>query len=409
MKYRLTVNTIPLSQRIQLRGSKSESNRLLVLQKLLGGFAIDNLSDSVDTQVLKKSLENDEKEIDVGHAGTAMRFLTAYYTIQEGRTTVLKGSQRMHQRPIAPLVEALQSMGAEVKYIDKQGYPPLEIRGKKLQVESVEVDASMSSQYVSALLLIGSVLPDGLQIKLRGAITSLPYIQMTLALLQRLGVRTSIEGNLLQVEKASKPIVKTVTVESDWSSASYLYSFFAISKMEEMRLGGLRQDSLQGDSRLQSIFTDFGVKSTWDNADLVLHKTNSVKNSISLDCSDFPDLAQTIVVTAFALGVSMSLTGLHTLKIKETDRLVALQKELQKLGAKVSIGEESLRLEARQKDIPHGVSIATYEDHRMAMAFAPLVIKAPIRIEAPEVVEKSFPEFWSVWHRLGIDLQEEKL
>src|SRR5690625_1428939 len=188
----------------------------------------------------------------------------------------------MHQRPIAPLVEALQSMGAEVKYIDKQGYPPLEIRGKKLQVESVEVDASMSSQYVSALLLIGSVLPDGLQIKLRGAITSLPYIQMTLALLQRLGVRTSIEGNLLQVEKASKPIVKTVTVESDWSSASCLYSFFAISKMEEMRLGGLRQDSLQGDSRLQSIFTDFGVKSTWDNADLVLHKTNSVKNSISL-------------------------------------------------------------------------------------------------------------------------------
>src|SRR5699024_5541277 len=345
MKYRLTVNTIPLSQLIQLRGSKSESNRLLVLQKLLGGFAIDNLSDSVDTQVLKKSLENDEKEIDVGHAGTAMRFLTAYYTIQEGRTTVLKGSQRMHQRPIAPLVEALQSMGAEVKYIDKQGYPPLEIRGKKLQVESVEVDASMSSQYVSALLLIGSVLPNGLQIKLRGEITSLPYIQMTLELLQRLGIRASIEGSFLKVEKASTPTVTTVEVESDWSSASYLYSFFAISEMEEMRLGGLRQDSLQGDSKLQTIYTDFGVKSTWNNGDLVLHKTNMIQKLISLDCSDFPDLAQTIAVTAFALGVSLHLTGLHTLKIKETDRLVALQNELQKLGATIHIDEESLELE----------------------------------------------------------------
>ena len=409
MRYSLTVNTIPVSQRVQLRGSKSESNRFLVLQKLLGGFVIDNLSDSVDTQVLKKALESDEKGIDVGHAGTAMRFLTAYFAIQKGRTTILKGSQRMHQRPIAPLVEALKSMGAEVRYMEKQDYPPLEILGKKLQVESVEVDASMSSQYVSALLLIGSVLPNGLQIKLRGEITSLPYIQMTLELLQRLGIRASIEGSFLKVEKASTPTVTTVEVESDWSSASYLYSFFAISEMEEMRLGGLRQDSLQGDSKLQTIYTDFGVKSTWNNGDLVLHKTNRIQKSISLDCSDFPDLAQTIAVTAFALGVSLHLTGLHTLKIKETDRLVALQNELQKLGATIHIDEESLELEARQKDVPKGVSIATYEDHRMAMAFAPLVIKAPIRIEAPDVVEKSFPEFWKVWHRLGINLEEEKL
>lgn len=409
MKYRLTVNAVPKNHRIQLQGSKSESNRLLVLQKLLGGFTINNLSDSVDTQVLKKALASDEKLIDIGHAGTAMRFLTAYFAIQEGRTTILKGSHRMHQRPITPLVEALQSMGAEIRYIEKEGYPPLEIIGKTLQTKSMEVDASMSSQYVSAMMLMATVMPNGLNIKLRGKITSMPYIQMTLALLKRLGVNTSFEGNLIQVERTLKPIVQTIEVESDWSSASYLYSFFALSEMEEMRLGGLRKDSLQGDSALQTIFLNFGVKSTWQNTELVLHKTNEIRKAVSLDCSDFPDLAQTLAVTAFALGVSIHLTGLHTLKIKETDRLLALQQELQKLGASIQVDEVSLRLNSRRTDILKEVSIATYEDHRMAMAFAPLALLVPIHIENPEVVVKSFPEFWKVWHHLGVDIKEEKL
>lgn len=408
MIYRLSVHTFPARQRVQLRGSKSESNRLLVLQKLLEGFSITNLSDSVDTQVLKEALKSDAEVVDVGHAGTAMRFLTAYYAIQEGKVTVLRGSERMHQRPIAPLVEALQSMGASIRYLEKEGYPPLKIEGRKLQTESVEVDASMSSQYVTALLLIGPFLPNGLQVKLRGEITSIPYIQMTLKLLERLGISASIEGNLIQVKKASKTIVNTIEVESDWSSASYLYSFFALSEMEEMRLGGLQKDSLQGDSILQTVFTNFGVASTWEDADLVLHKTNDIKSSINLDCSDFPDLAQTLAVTAFALGVSLDLTGLHTLKIKETDRLVALQEELQKLGASIQIDTASLTLDTRESDIIENVCIETYEDHRMAMAFAPLAIKVPIQIENPEVVVKSFPEFWSVWKELGISLEEVK-
>ena len=406
MIYRLSVHTILAKQRVQLRGSKSESNRLLVLQKLLGGFSITNLSDSVDTQVLKEALGKDVEVVEVGHAGTAMRFLTAYYAIQEGKETVLRGSERMHQRPIAPLVEALQSMGASIQYLGNEGYPPLKIEGRKLQAESVEIDASMSSQYVTALLLIGPFLPNGLQLKLCGEITSMPYIQMTLKLLEHSGITTSIEGEIIQVTKASKPIINTIEVESDWSSASYLYSFFALSEMKEMRLGGLQKDSLQGDSILQSIFTSFGVVSTWENADLVLRKTNEIKSSINLDCSDFPDLAQTLAVIAFALGVSLDLTGLHTLKIKETDRLIALQKELQKLGAVIQIDNTSLALAARNTDIEKEVCIETYEDHRMAMAFASLAIKVPIQIKNPEVVEKSFPEFWEVWKQLGINLQE---
>jgi len=408
MRYRLSVNTIPASQRVQIRGSKSESNRLLVLQKLLGGFSITNLSDSVDTQVLKEALDKDTEVVDIGHAGTAMRFLTAYYAIQEGKITELRGSERMHQRPIAPLVESLQSMGAEIRYLEKVGYPPLKIIGKQIETESVAVDASMSSQYVTALLLVAPFLPNGLQLKLRGEITSMPYIQMTLKLLMRLGIRTTLQGSLIQVDKAFKSIINTIEVESDWSSASYLYSFFALSEMEEMRLGGLQKDSLQGDNILQCIFTNLGVSSTWEKTDLVLYKIGEIKKSVSLDCSHFPDLAQTLAVTAFALGISLHLTGLHTLKIKETDRLVALKNELQKLGATIRIEEASLSLGARKSDIVPEIRIATYEDHRMAMAFAPLAIKVPIQIENPEVVVKSFPEFWSVWKELGISLEEVK-
>src|SRR5690554_2759169 len=409
MRYRLSVNTIPASQRVQIRGSKSESNRLLVLQKLLGGFSITNLSDSVDTQVLKEALDKDTEVVDIGHAGTAMRFLTAYYAIQEGKITELRGSERMHQRPIAPLVESLQSMGAEIRYLEKVGYPPLKIIGKQIETESVAVDASMSSQYVTALLLVAPFLPNGLQLKLRGEITSMPYIQMTLKLLMRLGIRTTLQGSLIQVDKAFKSIINTIEVESDWSSASYLYSFFALSEMEEMRLGGLQKDSLQGDNILQCIFTNFGVSSTWEKTDLVLYKIGEIKKSVSLDCSHFPDLAQTLAVTAFALGISLHLTGLHTLKIKETDRLVALKNELQKLGATIRIEEASLSLGARKSDIVPEIRIATYEDHRMAMAFAPLAIKVPIQIENPEVVVKSFPEFWSVWKELGIDRKSTRL
>lgn len=404
--YRLSVDEVPVKQRIQLKGSKSESNRLLVLQKLLGGFTISNLSDSVDTQVLQKALHSEEELVDVGHAGTAMRFLTAYYAIQEGKTTILKGSQRMHERPIAPLVEALQSMGAEIRYLENPGYPPLEIKGKELLVTSVSVEASISSQFVTALLLIAPFLKNGLELQLRGEITSIPYIKMTLELLRRLGIATSIQGNIIQVRTASEAKIKSIEVESDWSSASYLYSFFALSEMQEMRLGGLRKNSLQGDSTLQTIFTHFGVTSSWENTDLVLDKSDKVSKHLNLDCSDFPDLAQTIVVTAFALCVSLNLTGLHTLKIKETDRLLALQNESQKLGAKIHIDATSLKLERRKLDIKEESVIETYQDHRMAMAFAVLATKTTIIISDPEVVDKSFPAFWKVWQQLKVNIDE---
>lgn len=406
--YRLSADKILAKHRVQLKGSKSESNRLLILQRLLGGFSISNLSDSADTQVLEKALLVIESEVDVGHAGTAMRFLTAYYAIQEGKTTILKGSKRMHQRPIAPLIDALKDMGAEIRYLENTGYPPLEIKGKKLEVNKVEVDASISSQFVSALLLTGPFLPSGLELKLRGEITSIPYIKMTLELLERLGISTSMQGNLIQVTPAPSSFIKSISVESDWSSASYLYSFFALSNMEEMRLGGLQKNSLQGDSALQSLFMNFGVDSNWDATDLVLIKTKKVVKHLNLDCSNFPDLAQTLVVTAFALGVSLHLTGLHTLKVKETDRLIALQSELQKLGANIQVTEASLKLEERKSAIIKEVVIETYQDHRMAMAFAPLATRLPITIANPEVVSKSFPEFWEVWKELGINIEEIK-
>lgn len=405
MMYLLSINSTPLKQHISIKGSKSESNRLLVLQKLLGGFTITNLSDSVDTQVLQKAWNSEEEVVDIGHAGTAMRFLTAYFAIQEGKTIVLKGSQRMHERPIAALVEALQSIGAEIDYLENTGYPPLKIKGKKLLATSVTIDASMSSQFVTALLLIAPSFPKGLQIQLLGEITSLPYIKMTLDLLKRLGVSSSMNERSIQVSAASTSSTKSIEVESDWSSASYLYSFFALSEMQEMRLGGLRQDSLQGDSVLQDLFIDFGVRSHWDATDLVLEKTKLIKENVYLNCADFPDVAQTLAVTAFALGMSLHLTGLHTLKIKETDRLIALQNELQKLGAKVQITAASLKLEKRNLDIKKEVQIETYQDHRMAMAFTPLVLKVPIQIQDPEVVNKSFPDFWKVMQRLGVLIQ----
>lgn len=401
MKYRLSLGETTNQNFISLTGSKSESNRLLILQKLFGNFTIENLSDSKDTQVLQQALSTNSDRINIGHAGTAMRFLTAYFSIQEERKVVLEGSPRMHERPIAPLVEALQSLGADICYLNGKGYPPLEIKGKKLQGGIVEIESSWSSQYITALLLIAPALKKGLSLKLKGKITSKPYIDMSLQLLGRIGVEYTFEENNIHILPIVKNKLNTIWVESDWSSASYLYSFFALSKNQELNIEGLKKDSLQGDSKLQDIYRYFGVESSWEDEKLKLKKTESYISHLELDCTDFPDLAQTITVTAFALGISLQLTGLHTLKIKETDRLVALQNELRKLGAIIEIGPAYLSLVSRKKRIPSEICIATYEDHRMAMAFAPLAIKAPIYIENPQVVEKSFVNFWNVFQQLG--------
>jgi len=378
---------------IAVSGSKSESNRLLILKSLYPNIQLENLSDSDDTKHLQEALSSKSDVIDIGHAGTAMRFLTAYFAVNEGRELILTGSERMQNRPVKILVEALRTLGANIDYVDKKGYPPLRIKGKKLIKNRVNIHGNTSSQYISALLLIASTLENGLEIKLLGEITSVPYIKMTLALLEQIGVSQSWKGNIIKIQPARYIENKIITVESDWSSASYFYSLVALSKNGKVTLTSYRKESLQGDNSLVEIYKHFGVDTKFDGNFIHLIRKNINIESLSLDLRSSPDLAQTIVVTCFALGIGCDITGLHTLKIKETDRLVALQNELQKLGATIEITDKSLHLSSSNK-INKNIAIDTYQDHRMAMAFAPLAIKVPIIINEAEVVSKSFISFW---------------
>lgn len=387
---------------IFIAGSKSESNRLLILQKLFENITIQNLSDSDDTHHLENALSSEEQNINIGHAGTAMRFLTAYFATQKNKEVVLSGSERMHNRPIKILVEALQELGADISYQLKQGYPPLIIKGKELTKNSVQIHGNTSSQYISALLLIASSLPKGLSIELLGNITSIPYIEMTLSILNQLGIETSFKDQVIQIKPIQDPEQKRIMVESDWSSASYFYSIIALSEIgSEITLSSYKKDSLQGDSVLAEIYEFFGVKTIFRNHSILLKKVAMPSNKmLSLDLNKAPDIAQTIAVTCFGLGISCELTGLHTLKIKETDRLEALQKELTKLGAIISVSSDDLRLNTSSKIISD-VSIETYNDHRMAMAFAPLAMRTSIEIIDADVVTKSYRNFWKDLQQIG--------
>lgn len=386
-----TINTS-----LVLSGSKSESNRLLVLQALMGGFTIENLSNSDDVLVMQKALSSSEKVIDIHHAGTAMRFLTAYFAFQNNREVVLTGSTRMKERPIAPLVEALRKMGATITYLEKEGFPPLQICGVAPTTNSVAIEGNVSSQFITAILLLSPLFKSGLNVELTGEITSRPYIEMTLQLLEQLGFTSVFKDDFIKVSALEKNIKSTFFVESDWSSASYWFSFMALSKVgTTLQLSNFYPNSLQGDSCLIAIYKNFGVKSTFlDNGVLEIKKVagHSISH-FSFNLKNAPDLAQTIVVTCLGLNISCSLTGLQTLKVKETDRLVALQNELQKLGAAVQIDNQSIVLQA-QNNLNKNISIATYNDHRMAMAFAPLSLLVSIEIEDAAVVSKSYPNFW---------------
>ncbi len=384
---------------IEIAGSKSESNRLLILQELYPNLQINNLSNSDDTKHLQKALSSTEELIDIGHAGTAMRFLTALFAIQDGKTYILTGSTRMQNRPIKVLVSALQSLGADIQYIEKEGFPPLKIIGKKLKHNIVSIAGNISSQYITALLLIAPKLPNGLRIKLLGEITSTPYINMTLGLLNSIGIKTVWKRNEITVFALNTIKPQNINVAPDWSSASYFYSLVALHKNTKIKLKGFKKESLQGDSVLVNIYRKLGVSTVFDRNGISLQPLTDFKpNPISLDLNNTPDLAQTIAVTCLGLGISCHFEGLHTLKIKETDRLQALKNELEKLGAKVDITTTSLTLESPNKINPN-ISITTYEDHRMAMAFAPLSVCAPIRIENANVVSKSYPNFWMDWEK----------
>jgi len=377
------------------------------LQKLFHEITIHNLSDSDDTHHLQHALSTQDTEINIGHAGTAMRFLTAFFATQYKKTTVLSGSERMHNRPIKVLVEALRDLGAEISYLEKEGFPPLKITGKQLTKNKVQINGNISSQYISALLLMAASLPNGLRVELIGEITSIPYINMTLSLLEQIGVSATFEGQIIEVQSLKGIKKQSLVVESDWSSASYFYSIVALSTVgSAIRLSSYKKESLQGDAVLANIYKHFGVETTYESTSVVLRKTiESNKELLKIDLNKAPDIAQTIAVTCFGLGVSCELLGLHTLKIKETDRLEALQIELTKLGANISVTNTSLHL--KTSSIIHAnVSIETYNDHRMAMAFAPLAMRVPLEILDAGVVTKSYRNFWKDLQQIGFQINK---
>ena len=392
---------------IQITGSKSESNRLLLLRALFPELQIRNLSNSDDSRLMEKGLLAKSGLVDIHHAGTAMRFLTAYFASREGIDVVITGSERMKDRPIKILVEALTDLGAHIEYLEKSGYPPLKICGKKLQKSEITLPANISSQYISALLLIAPSLESGLKLRLEGKVTSVPYIKMSCALLNELGISTTFDENIITVEKAYEIPYQVITVESDWSSASYFYSFAALAVSgSTIRLSSYKKNSLQGDSILSKIYETFGVSTTFQGHSVVLKKDSQpISQLFSYNLADAPDLAQTIAVSCYGLGLGCDLTGLHTLKIKETDRLEALKTELSKLGASIETTDDRLILAPGGVPKPD-VVIDTYHDHRMAMAFAPLAMRAGIYIEDAGVVSKSYPDFWKDIRLLGIKLNE---
>ncbi|HAO14976.1 MAG TPA: 3-phosphoshikimate 1-carboxyvinyltransferase [Tenacibaculum sp.] len=407
MNLQLQAQNSTIQAKISVSGSKSESNRLLILQQLYPNLEIDNLSDSDDTKHIQEALFSTSEIINVGHAGTAMRFLTAFFASKDGVVKTLKGSERMHNRPIKVLVDALRSLGANISYLDKEGYPPLKIIGQKLKKDKVSINSNVSSQYISALMLIAPSLPNGLSIELTDKVTSVTYIRMTLNLINQLGIETNFKDNLITINPKSNIVNQVTTVESDWSSASYFYSLMALSKLDSnITLTSYKVDSLQGDAVLAEIYKHFGVKTLFEKNSITLLKSSThSNNTLKINLNNAPDITQTIAVTCFGLGISCSLTGLHTLKIKETDRLEALREELTKLGASIKVTDNSLELEASNK-INKNIDIKTYNDHRMAMAFAPLAFKTTLKINDAEVVSKSFRNFWVDMSKIGLKVEK---
>jgi 3-phosphoshikimate 1-carboxyvinyltransferase len=359
---------------------------------------LHNLSDSEDTVLLKNAvaevLSGNTAKVDIRDAGSDMRFLCAWLSTVEG-TWLLDGSARMRERPIAVLVEALRTLGADISYTGKNGLPPLRIRGKKLKGGQIEMDASVSSQFISAMLLISPLLEDGIRIKLKNRPVSEPYVRMTIGLLAKCGMNVSMSGDVIQVkgeENISLP--SSETIESDWSSASYWYSICALSPEAEISLSDLHKTSLQGDKVIADLFSNLGVKTDFQQGKIRLTKKPVSDSRFEYDFNGCPDLAQTVAVACVALGISAKLTGLSTLKIKETDRLQALKKELEKCGAQVKAGSDSLEI-IHSSDLRASTHFNTYGDHRMAMAFAPLALRlGNVDIDGQGVVSKSYPRFW---------------
>ncbi|TPE43767.1 3-phosphoshikimate 1-carboxyvinyltransferase [Pontibacter mangrovi] len=393
-----------LTGRIKLPASKSEANRALIIAALSGQASqLHNLSEANDTQLLQRLLQSDAETIDAEDAGTVMRFLTAFYAIT-GQQKTLTGTDRMCQRPIRILVEALRELGASIAYVGEEGYPPLKISGFKGSGQKhLKVRSDISSQYISALLMMAPLLPDGLELELEGKIGSRPYIEMTRSLMQHFGVSADFTGNTITV-KPQKYKAATFRVESDWSAASYWYSMVALAKEAEITLLGLKEQSFQGDRAIADIMYRLGVYTEFTEEGVRLLKKEHERH-ISLDFSDCPDLAQTVVALCAAMGVRVDMTGLESLRIKETDRIQALQIEVLSMNASLQeVTPGVFRLEPgilSKKDL----SFRTYQDHRMAMAFAPVALLEPVVIQEPGVVRKSYPRFWEDLEKVGFDIK----
>jgi 3-phosphoshikimate 1-carboxyvinyltransferase len=411
MKYKITATQDSITGSIQLPSSKSISNRVLIINALcFNPYPLRNLSDSDDTRVLQEALISNSNRFDVGHAGTAMRFLTAFLSKIAGEWEVT-GSERMKQRPIGILADALNKLGARIEYMGQEGFPPLKIYGSHLKGTQLELDGSISSQYISALLMIAPAIKNGLTLKLTGNITSRSYIELTLELMEQFGIRYSWEGNIITVpEQNYLPI--EFTVEADWSGASYWYEIMALADKGEVLLENLRLGSQQGDAAIAGWFEQFGVQSKQTEEGVLVTKMPSVQPArLETDFIENPDVAQTMACLCVAKKIPFHFTGLKTLKIKETDRIAALQNELKKFGAHVwEPAEGELAWDGVQDDttLEKAPVINTYHDHRMALAFAPMALSGfqPV-IDDPLVVTKSYPGFWDDLKKTGFDVSEE--
>lgn len=428
----LTIKNKTIKGTVNLTGSKSECNRALIIEALSGGrVKVQNISDAADAVllagILRPEVESPEsrvmspeseavnadlrlktqdlKLINIGPAGTAMRFLTAYLTLQN-EEVILTGSARMKQRPIGILVDAMRTLGAEISYEENEGYPPIRIKGGLQQTTAhVKVKGDISSQYITALLLIAARLPLGLELQIDGELTSRPYVEMTLAMLQQVGIQHTWEGDVIII--ANQEFKETsIYIEPDWSAASYWYAIVALAVEAELFLPGLTQYSLQGDSVITEIMANFGITSQFKDGGVYLQKEVKPIFRKIFDMKECPDLAQTVIVVCAALGHEATFTGLETLKIKETDRIAALQNELAKMGVKLVEKGQVYKLDCSEKFIPERMLVHTYEDHRMAMAFAPLALVIPeMVIEEAMVVEKSYPAFWKDLEKLGFEVK----
>ncbi len=409
MDYKINFFAQELKTTIKLPASKSLSNRLLIINALSGNqINLENLSTSDDTLHLINALNSENELIDVGHAGTSMRFLTAYFALS-GKNKILTGSERMKNRPIGILVESLNQLGAKIEYLEKQGFPPLKIHAQKPFKSKIEIAGNISSQYISALLLLSPALPQGLEITLTGKIVSLPYIQMTLNMMHAFGINYTWRENKITIEPQNYQKGE-VFVESDWSGASYWFEIMALAPISEIELFGLHQNSFQGDSKLTELFENLGVQTSFYENKVKLVKTELKTTFFEYDFNLQPDIAQTFAVSLCLLNIPFHFYGLETLKIKETNRIEALMNELQKLGFSLNEPcEGELEWKGTKSKIPENqtIEIETYNDHRMALAFAPAaVFYKNLIVKNAEVVSKSYPEFWQHIAEIGFLTQQ---